>query len=215
MPGDLVFFDTPWQGFYDQAGDKTAVDHVAMYVEDFHYPGGIIEGTYYPPGTYDCVEACDRRANRHFGVVPRTLSTTKIAQAYEDCGLINDPYFFCLARVVEPTIGAVVYSTGPVDIILVDPDGFAVARSTPAISDLLYYSFFDVNKDEQPDDMITIATARPGIYTVGVVPRASALPTNIFSLRLVIGGQVTILADNVQIQDVPSQPYQFALPFSE
>jgi hypothetical protein len=210
MPGDLLFFDTPRRGLHEQTGDRTAVDHVAMYVGDFEYPGGIIEGTYYPPGTYDCVEACDSQLDGRSGVVPRTLRTTK-TPAYEDAGLLNDSYFFCAARVVEPTIAAVFYSTGPVDVVLAEPGGSVITREVPEVAARLYYSILDIDEDGRLDDMVTIAAAQPGTYTVGVLEEPGAPPADVFSLTLVIGSEVTMLAENVQIRDIPGQPYEFTL----
>jgi len=216
LPGDLVFFDTPRRGLYEQTGDKTAVDHVAMYVGDFGYPGGVIQGTYYPPGTYDCVEARDDGLDGCSGVVPRTLSGARITAVYEDAGLLADAYFFCPARVVEPTVAAVVYTTGPVDVVLGEANGLVITSQMPEVADRLYYSVFDIDQDGRLDDMVTIAAATPGIYTVGVVQEPDALPADIFSLTLVTPAQVTILADNVEIQDIPSpwaqgQGYEFTL----
>jgi hypothetical protein len=134
-----------------------------------------------------------------------------MAPVYEDCGLLDDPYFFCPARIVEPTVAAVVYTTGPVDVVLGVSNGLVITSEMPEVADRLYYSIFHIDQDGRLDDMVTIGAATPGIYTVGVVQEPDALPADIFSLTLVTPAQVTILAEDLQVQDIPSEPYAFRL----
>jgi hypothetical protein len=185
LPGDLLFFD--WNG-------DNKIDHVVMYVSDFSYPGGTIKGNIYFAGTYDCVNA----KGPDWGIIPDTLTN-----------LVGLPGFLGFGRVKVPEVFATASSRCLIDIILTDPDGFTVSKDIPEIPGLLYFSVYDVDENGGPDEMVTIPKRKVGTYLITVVPEPNALPTDTYSLEAIINGQTMILAQDVQIQDIPSQSYKF------
>ncbi|MGA2677759.1 MAG: GLUG motif-containing protein [Sedimentisphaerales bacterium] len=185
LPGDLLFF------FNLDSDNK--IDHVVMYVGDFSYPGGTILGTTYPAGTYDIVAAQDP----DHGIVPQKL--TKLVRA---AGFVG------FGRVTQPAVDATFCTKCPVDIILTDPDGFIVSKDTPEIPGLLYFSVYDIDGNGRPDEMVTVPKIKVGTYLITVVPEPNVLPTDTYSLEAIINGQTMVLAKDVQIQNIPAQPYE-------
>lgn len=206
ISGDLLFIDTSCYGFYPTG----SVDHVAMYSGNYYYPGGKIGPVEYPAGIYDCIEATKRsQAPYHNGIVPRTLEKKKFSEMYEDPGLRNHPYFMELGfrRVTEPIVGGTICTGSPIDLIVTDPDGFTITKEIWEIPGVLYYSVYDIDRDGELDDMVTIPIKKIGDYLITVVPEPDALPTDTYSLEFIANGETIVLAENVPISDIPDQPY--------
>jgi hypothetical protein len=169
-----------------------------MYVGDFAYPGGKdASGHDIDAGTYNVVNAKGSR----WGIIPDTLDTLTDPSI--------EPNFVGFGRFKQVSIYARVCSKCPVDIILTDPDGFTVSKDTPEIPGLLYFSIYDIDENGRPDEMVTIPEKKVGIYSIMVVPEPNALPTDTYSLEATIDGQTMILAQDVQIQNIPAEPYIF------
>jgi len=200
IPGDLLFFDSSRLGFYPEGG----VDHVAMYIGNYDYHGGKIGPVEYPAGTYDCIEATVRSQPLHNGIVPRTLKKKKFSETYEDPGLRNDSILMenGFRRVTEPIVDARIYTCSPVKLIITDPDGFTVTKEIKEIPGVLYYSVYDIDKDGELDDMVTIPIRKLGNYLITVVPEPDALPSDTYSLKSIINGEIIVLAENVPISDI-------------
>ncbi len=181
MPGDLLFFDS---------GDP-GIDHVEMYVGAFFYEGGSA-----PAGLYNIVSA----AGSAVGIIPRCLSERTQPQT----GFVG------FRRVTTPPIaGGTVFAQCPVDLILTDPDGFTITKDIWEIPGVLYYNVFDIDKDGDFDDMVTIVERKIGDYLISVVPEPDASPTDTYTLGVNFDGQTLILAENVSIDDIPDEPYIF------
>ena len=185
LPGDLLFFD--WN-------NDSYIDHVEMYVGDFYYAGGVIKGHEYPAGIYDIVSA----RGEQYGIVPCELASRVTIQGFVAFGRVTIP----------PRVNACTFTGSPVDIVLTDPDGFTVSKDIPEIPGLLYFSVYDTDENGRPDEMVTIPETKVGTYSITLVPQPNALPTDTYSLEAIISGQTMILAQNVQIQNIPSQPYE-------
>jgi hypothetical protein len=65
----------------------------------------------------------------------------------------------------------------------------------------------DFNNDGSPDDLIYIPGAKTGIYSIQVIPEPGVNPNDTFSLEVSINGRSIVLANNVQIKDIPGGPY--------
>lgn len=185
MPGDLLFFNTDSDPY---------IEHVEMYVGPFFYPGGSIKGTYYPAGLYNIVSA---RGN-NYGIIPDCLSE----RTQPGNGFVG------FRRVTPlPWVGGTAFVQCPVDIILTDPDGFTITKDIWEVPGVLYYSVFDIDKDGDLDDMVTIVERKIGDYLITVVPEPDASPTDTYTLGVNFDGQTLILAENVSIDDIPDEPY--------
>jgi hypothetical protein len=94
----------------------------------------------------------------------------------------------------------------PVDLVVTDPDGLTVSRSSDEIPGALYV-IDDFNDDGSPDTWVSIAESKVGTYNTTVVPQAVAKPTDTYTLKTYQETGVTVLADNVTIADIPNTPY--------
>jgi len=118
-------------------------------------------------------------------------------------------YSLVSLRMYEPhSNGLSIYSDCPVDLLVTDPDGQKIGKYLNEITDAIYGEF-DVSSDGDLDDVIIIPTRKPGDYFIEIVPEPNASLTDTYSLKVASGGQTLVLAQDVQIQDVPQQPYVF------
>ena len=96
----------------------------------------------------------------------------------------------------------------PIDIIIIDPDGYLISKNLIEIEETATYLEDDLDGDGDLDDQICITDRKVGNYIISVVPESNALPTDTYSLRAMIDGQTMVLAEDVQIQDIPAEPYR-------
>ena len=100
-------------------------------------------------------------------------------------------------------------SHSPVDLVITDPDGLIISKQLNEVPGATYLEY-DPNEDGDLDDMVYIPNKKMGNYLVEVVPEPNALPTDSYSLQMTTGdGQTMVLAKDVQIQDIPGEPYTF------
>ncbi len=95
----------------------------------------------------------------------------------------------------------------PVDLVINDPDGLVLSKSVNAISGAIYKEL-DFDHDGDLDDAFMIPKRKMGGYSIEVTPEPNAMPTDTYSLEVVINGQTMVLAQDVQIQGIPAEPYQ-------
>ena len=95
----------------------------------------------------------------------------------------------------------------PVDIVLTDPEGFIISKQLNEISEATY-SEIDVNGDSHLDDIIYILDRKIGDYIITVIPEPDASPTDTYSLEVWAERTAIVLADDMPISDIPSQPYR-------
>ncbi len=104
----------------------------------------------------------------------------------------------------------------PVDIILTDPDGLVVNQQANGLGSGAAYSevkFAPDNSAASIDeglndyDSIAVDERKDGDYLISVVPEAGASPTDVYTLYIATPTTTIILANNVQVDDIPDQPY--------
>ena len=96
----------------------------------------------------------------------------------------------------------------PVDLVVTDPDGLTISKESNEIQGALYLED-DINEDGLPEDFIAIPERKIGDYRITVIPELGAAPTDTYSLEVSGEDATTILAENVPISDMPTQPYVF------
>ncbi len=102
--------------------------------------------------------------------------------------------------------GLTVTAYSPVDFIVTDPDGLIISKEINEIPGAIYTETdFDENGDL--DDQVRIPNRKIGEYTVTVIPETGALPTDKYTLEFSLFGVSKTLAKDVQISDVPTEPY--------
>jgi predicted MPP superfamily phosphohydrolase len=114
---------------------------------------------------------------------------------------------------VPPPWGLGMFGLSPVDIVVTDPDGLIVSKQLNGIPGAIYTEQTDFNGDGDPDDIILIQDRKIGDYFITVIPEPDAAPTDTYTLLIwpETEDEPCVLAENVPISDVPTQPYIFEL----
>jgi len=99
-----------------------------------------------------------------------------------------------------------VIAESPIDLIVTDPDGLRISKQLNEIPGSIYAEC-DINQDGHVDDLIYIPDRKMGDYLVVAAPESDAKPTDTFTLEVWAENMTTIFAENVQIKNIPTQPY--------
>jgi len=94
----------------------------------------------------------------------------------------------------------------PADIFITDPDGLRIGKQFNEIPGATY-SEVDVDGDGDLDDSVRIPDRKIGNYTIAVVAEPGAEPTDTYTFMISLFGVPVILAQDVQIGNIPSEPY--------
>jgi hypothetical protein len=196
-PGDVLFFDFVLNRDYITPQKDGLMDHVAMYVGPYYYPGGIIGGVYYPAGIYDCVHASAGKG----GIVPDTVEKLK---NWVINGIVGFEEF---RRWTGPKVELQIEKTKGTDLIVTDPEGVTITKDVYEIPGVLYYTECDIDGDGNLDDIVSIPERKIGDYLITVVPETTDSPTDTYTLRVSANGIIVVLAENVLIRDITNLPY--------
>jgi len=109
---------------------------------------------------------------------------------------------------VDFSIGIIMYLCSPADMIVTDPDGFTISKQLNKIPGASYTEI-DIDGDGDLEDKVSIPDKKVGNYQVEVIPEPDASPTDTYSLKVEASGMTIILAEDVQIEDIPEVPYIF------
>jgi len=115
-------------------------------------------------------------------------------------------YFRGFRRVKDPKIKLTIIGNSPVDLIVIDPDGFIVSLENPWEGPM-EYQVFDIDGDGELEDIVITGERKIGNYLIQVVPEPDALPADTYSLEVTADGETIVLAENVPISDIPRRPY--------
>ncbi|MEM1564180.1 MAG: PKD domain-containing protein, partial [Candidatus Bathyarchaeia archaeon] len=114
-----------------------------------------------------------------------------------------------VVRPTTPTIetsGLVVIAKSPVDLIIYDPDFYVISREYNEIPGAMYLEE-DLNGDGSLDAYIIIPEPKIGQYLITVTPKSDANPSDTYTLEVSYGNIAFLLAENVPISDIPTEPY--------
>jgi len=111
-----------------------------------------------------------------------------------------------LTRTIAPSQWLVVGVACPVDVILTDPDGLIISKQLNEIPGASYMEY-DLNGDGDLDDMIMIPYRKIGDYSISVIPAPDASPTDTYTLAVSVAGQSVVIAEHMQVSNIPAQPY--------
>jgi len=111
-------------------------------------------------------------------------------------------------RVPRPH-GLGIIGHSPIDIAVTDPDGLTISKQLNEILGAIYTEEIDFNGDGDPDDIILIQDRKIGDYFITVIPEPDAAPTDTYTLLVwpETEDEPFVLAENVQISNIPTQPY--------
>lgn len=101
----------------------------------------------------------------------------------------------------------------PVDLVITDPDNLKISKQLNEIPGATYTEIH-LNGDGTLDDLIQIPERKIGNYSIAVVPKPGASPTDTFTIEVSTAedsfGWITVnVADNVTIAATPTEPYVF------
>ena len=99
----------------------------------------------------------------------------------------------------------------PVGLVVTDPAGSTLSEDTSEIPSGIYIQE-DIDGDGEPDDTVFIYEAMMGEYSIQVVPKAGAAPTDTYTLEVTYWNRTIRLAEDVEVQNIPDEPYTFFFP---
>lgn len=102
----------------------------------------------------------------------------------------------------------IVRASCPVDLLITDPVGRTIDKTTTEIPSATYIET-DIDSDADLDDQVYIPDALEGEYVISVVPDSTADSTDRFSISISYEGESLDLAEDVEIADIPIEPYTF------
>jgi parallel beta-helix repeat protein len=102
--------------------------------------------------------------------------------------------------------GISIISYSPVDLVVIDPNNLCRSKEIAEIPES-YYIESDIDRDGSFEDIILIPEKKIGEYLITVIPEFGTHPTDTYTLEVSADGITKILADNIQIDEIPNQPY--------
>lgn len=94
----------------------------------------------------------------------------------------------------------------PVDLNIIDPDGFILNKHVNQIQGSLYEEI-DINEDGNLEDFFVVPEPKIGNYQIQVIPEVGASTGDVYSLDVEDGQKLITLANNTPISEIPEQPY--------
>jgi len=101
----------------------------------------------------------------------------------------------------------VIKCIGKVNLSVVLPDGKRVNKEGQEQEENNLCVEFESDQNRITEDEILITNPAEGNYQIEVIPESGALSTDRFSIIMIKDNQETVIADDVQIQDLPELPY--------
>lgn len=98
----------------------------------------------------------------------------------------------------------------PIDLIINGPLNCEINKEISEI-DNVYYIENDFNKNGSKEDIVIIPYTNFGYYSIQIAaePNASSLDT--YTLKILLGSQIFKIAEDVNINDIPSSPYHILI----
>lgn len=176
---------------------------MAMYVGPFVYD----------EQDYTVVESCGSR-----GVVPRTVDgiITRIKNlvlqnkdnSWDESRRVGFGRVKELpANITTAQANALEIKTkSPVTLDVTDPDRFSITNdSFREVENMIYLEA--ASADGKSDDMVIVSHPGVGDYIIFVAPKPEASLTDTYTLEVSSGNATAVLASNVSVSEIPSQPY--------
>jgi len=182
-PGDVVFFD--WNK------DKK-IDHVVMYVGNGQIVGAQSPGSSYEPGFIGLFAYAD--------YIERFR------------GFIADDGF---REIVSPQVNTEIEVHSPITLSVTDAERNVIAFDSWTTTDEETYrevanTLYYIEWDEHGHNYAKVysPSTAPGTWLIDVQPKPDASGTDMYTLIAINNGEVTTLAENVQVNDIPSDGYE-------
>jgi hypothetical protein len=95
----------------------------------------------------------------------------------------------------------------PIDLSVQGPDGRSIDFSSTAIPGAAYYDAVPDNTG-QSVSVVRIPFAVDGEYTIRAIPKPGAAPTDTYTIEFRRGNELTVLARDVPVSDIPAEGYK-------
>lgn len=189
-PGDVIFFNWKTDGEMDEK-----IDHVVMYVGNGQIVSAQSGGSSFEPGyigLFDYDEYIERYRN-----------------------FIPDDGF---REIKFPKVGTETEAHSPINLSVTDPDGNVITHDSwittdeeayREVANTLYYIEWDENGHDYAK--VFSPSETPGTWLIDVQPKPEASGTDTYTLIVTNNDEVTILAENVQVDDIPPEGYSFQI----
>lgn len=102
--------------------------------------------------------------------------------------------------------GLTITGYSPVDMVVTDPDGLTISKQLNEIPNATYTEA-DIDGDGDVDGQIRIPDKKIGDYVIAVIPEPDALPTDTYTLEVSLFGMPIVVAQDVQVSEIPNQVY--------
>jgi PKD repeat protein/streptogramin lyase len=100
-----------------------------------------------------------------------------------------------------------VIANSPVNLKVTNPEGTTIEKSSGQIGGMIYLTT-DIDNDNEIEDTVAVMQSMTGDYLVSVVPKDGAQPTDTYSLAVQNADRMIPLADNIQVGEIPNEPYK-------
>jgi len=99
-----------------------------------------------------------------------------------------------------------IIAQSPVDLMVTGPSGQFITLTDSAMF-LATYREVEYTGLDTPHDIVEIPFPEEGEYAIEVIPHEDALSTDTYSLTITRNEEVSVLAQDVQVGDIPATPY--------
>ena len=223
----IITYGAPHNGTDDLAFGPSLIRPGSKFLQvlngfaDFPLPPGLsivnLKGKTSPVASSDCIVSVNSQDMQNLEFqAPGTFRNPTISWRRHErgklgCllegGIFRTPETEDYANIVEALGGLGIHiGTGsPVGLQIVAPDGAILSVDRRE----LWAASYEEHVDEGGElkTVIDIPFPLPGEYHIEVVPKPGAQPTDIYTLEVTQNGQTVVLAQNQQIQNIPSQGY--------
>ncbi|MFZ2070274.1 MAG: NosD domain-containing protein, partial [Halobacteriota archaeon] len=138
---------------------------------------------------------------------PEDIMSGKIT--YKDTKALNPLRFVEYEDRSKKAKSLIISAHCPVNLIVEDPDGLVVTKN---ISEIPSASYFEIPLDEEGNpgyEFVAIDNRKQGTYSIKVTPEPDANLTDAYTLVVSTEYTTTVLAENVSVSEIPTEPYAF------
>jgi hypothetical protein len=190
IPCPISLLSDPWQGFkmghtilaykvVEKSREGNNLREILLYDNNYHDQTTVIT-LIYENGEWKLSSAYDDKYTR-FIAVPAKLDINGLP------------------------LGWVFHSPGT--LLITAPDGSVINHNISEINGG-YYRTLDINGDGHDEQIAFVLAPKEGRYSVTVIPDTNAEPNATYSLEEQKFGETTVLAQDVPISEVPTEPYK-------
>jgi len=199
----FAYLDWPDQGLDPETNIRYGTTYIKLLYDKIKKGVGLYIDVY-----GDILKSTISAYNRGYPWLPNRVDyVLKVLESTVTRGYRGYRHYLSIRNEKQPL--STIEATSPVDLIITDPDNLTITKEIGEIPGVLYYIELDIDEDGELDDMIIILERKIGDYLISVIPEPDAAPTDTYTLKVLGPDATIVLAENVPISDVPTEPYIF------